>query len=60
LKQIHPDNAPARPNHPGQRTRRTPNAAANIEYMLAGQWPNRRHGGLTQRTELAFEGLADF
>jgi hypothetical protein len=60
LKQIHPDNPPRLPDEPGERTRRTPNAAANVEHPLAGQGLNRCDCSLTQRTELAFEGLADF
>jgi len=59
-KQIHADDPTARPNELGERPRRTPNAASNVEHVLAGPRPNRGDGGLTQRAELAFEGLADF
>jgi hypothetical protein len=60
LKQIHPDNAPAPPNDPGERTRRPTDAAANVQNPLAELGLKRCDGSLTQRTELAFEGFADF
>jgi hypothetical protein len=60
LKQIHRDNPTAPPNDAGERARRTPNSATNVEDPLAGQRLKRGDGRLTQPTELAFEGLADF
>ncbi len=60
LKHIHPDHPAARPNAAGEHAWRTSNPTANVKHPLAGLGPNRCDRRLTQRTELAFEGLADF
>jgi hypothetical protein len=60
LEQIYRDNPTAWPDDPGEHTRRTSNPTANVENPLAGPGPNRCDYSLTQRTELAFERLADF